>query len=60
MKATSKGRKFMRWLLEKCASLAVTTGTHELLMSMETHLPITWQCLNLRKQRRQLPTQLGK
>eukprot|EP00965_Chrysotila_dentata_P063673 2109691-Pleurochrysis_carterae.AAC.1 len=27
---------------------------------METHLHIEWQCLNLRKQRRHLPTQLGK
>eukprot|EP00965_Chrysotila_dentata_P028718 954301-Pleurochrysis_carterae.AAC.1 len=27
---------------------------------METHLHITWQCLNLRQQRRHLPTQLGK
>eukprot|EP00965_Chrysotila_dentata_P137204 4538205-Pleurochrysis_carterae.AAC.1 len=60
MKATSQGRKFMRWPLEKCASLTDTTGTRELLMSMEPHLHITWQCLNLRKQRRHLPTRLGK
>eukprot|EP00965_Chrysotila_dentata_P011770 386069-Pleurochrysis_carterae.AAC.1 len=60
MKATSQGQKFIRWLLEKCASLTDTTGTRELLMSMETHSHIEWQCLNLRKQRKHLPTQLGK
>eukprot|EP00965_Chrysotila_dentata_P213557 6187693-Pleurochrysis_carterae.AAC.1 len=37
----------MRWLLEKCASLADTTDTRELLISTETqtHLHIAWQWL---------------
>eukprot|EP00965_Chrysotila_dentata_P125518 4149759-Pleurochrysis_carterae.AAC.1 len=50
MKATSQGRKFKQWPLEKCASLANTTDTRELLISTETqtHLLIEWQCLNLR------------
>eukprot|EP00965_Chrysotila_dentata_P109677 3624626-Pleurochrysis_carterae.AAC.1 len=62
MKATSQGRRFMQWPLEKCASLPDTTDTRELLISMETqtHLHIECQCLNLREQRRHLPTQLGK
>eukprot|EP00965_Chrysotila_dentata_P106015 3501286-Pleurochrysis_carterae.AAC.1 len=59
--AARRARMRWRWPLEKCASLADTTGTRELLkMSMETHLHVTWQCLNLRKQRRHLPTQIGK
>eukprot|EP00965_Chrysotila_dentata_P003399 110590-Pleurochrysis_carterae.AAC.1 len=46
--------------LEKCASLADTIGARELLMSMETHSHIEWQCLYLRKKQRHLPTPLGK
>eukprot|EP00965_Chrysotila_dentata_P088159 2910951-Pleurochrysis_carterae.AAC.2 len=63
MKPILQGQKFIRWPLEKRAILADADPVKcELLISTETqvHLHIGLQRLNLREQRRQLSTQLGK